>query len=98
MAEPPRVGPGDRNSGYGRRQAPGQSDRGNRPKGGGGRRFLGAALRIGLLVFLWAVIIGGGALAYFALTLPDTNQLTVAERRPSVTILAGDGSIIATFG
>jgi len=47
---------------------------------------------------LWSAIIGGGALGYFALTLPDTNQLTIAERRPSVTILASDGSIIATFG
>ena len=38
------------------------------------------------------LIIGGGALGYFALTLPDTSQLAVAERRPSVTILAEDGS------
>ena len=44
------------------------------------------------------MILGGGALAYFAFTLPDTNQLTVAERRPSVTILADDGSTVATFG
>ncbi|HTZ37751.1 MAG TPA: transglycosylase domain-containing protein, partial [Stellaceae bacterium] len=62
------------------------------------RRLAGGALRLALLVFLWGAILGGGALAYFALTLPDTNQLTVAERRPSVTILADDGSIIATFG
>jgi penicillin-binding protein 1A len=55
-------------------------------------------LRLALLVFLWCAILGGGTLGYFALTLPDTNQLTVAERRPSVTILANDGSIIATFG
>src|SRR5262249_30963853 len=51
-----------------------------------------------LFVPLGALITGGGAVAYFALTLPDTNQLTVAERRPSVTILAADGSTIATFG
>ncbi len=51
-----------------------------------------------MLVFLWGAIVGGGALGYFALTLPDTKQLTVAERRPSVTILANDGNIIATFG
>ena len=49
-------------------------------------------------MFLWGAILGGGALAYFALTLPNTDQLTVAERRPSVTVLAADGSIIATFG
>jgi penicillin-binding protein 1A len=51
-----------------------------------------------VLLFLWATIVGGAALAYFATTLPDTKQLTVAERRPSVTILASDGSLIATFG
>ena len=79
-----------------------------RPPGGGGakrggppkrgRGFFGGALRLTLLLFLWGAIVGGGALGYFALTLPDTNQLTVAERRPSVTILAADGGIIATFG
>jgi penicillin-binding protein 1A len=47
---------------------------------------------------LWALILGGAALAYFALTLPDTNDLAVAERRPSVTLLAADGSLVATFG
>jgi penicillin-binding protein 1A len=72
------------------------SDR--RTKGGRRHRLLRGALKLGLLVFLWSAIIGGGALGYFALTLPDTNQLTVAERRPSVTILANDSSIVATFG
>ena len=37
-------------------------------------------------------------LGYFALTLPDTSELTRAERRPSVTVLAADGSLLATFG
>ena len=69
-----------------------------RPRHSRQRRFLRGALKLGLLVFLWSAIIGGGALGYFALTLPDTNQLTVAERRPSVTILANDGSVVATFG
>jgi penicillin-binding protein 1A len=35
---------------------------------------------------------------YFALTLPDTGELTRAERRPSVTILAADGSLLTTYG
>jgi len=59
---------------------------------------LSAFLRFGILLFLWAAILGGGVLAYFALTLPDTSQLTLGERRPSVTIQAEDGTIIATFG
>jgi penicillin-binding protein 1A len=47
---------------------------------------------------LWTAIIGGGALGYFALTLPDTSELTKGERRPSATILAADGSLLTTFG
>ena len=52
----------------------------------------------GLLVVLWTMILGGGVLTYFALTLPSTNDLAVAERRPSVTLLAADGTLLATFG
>src|SRR5487761_1633391 len=40
----------------------------------------------------------GGLVAYCALTLPSTDKLTAAERKPSVTIVADDGSLIATFG
>ena len=55
-------------------------------------------MNLAVLLVLWVLIIGGCGLAYFALTLPDTSQLAIAERRPSVTILAEDGSLIATFG
>jgi penicillin-binding protein 1A len=104
MADPPlRVDPDDRPSGGGpsrrrqNRRNPQQASR-NRPKRARSHRVLRGVFKLGLLVFLWGVIVGGAALAYFALTLPDTGQLMVAERRPSVTILANDGSIIATFG
>jgi penicillin-binding protein 1A len=65
-----------------------------RPRRGFARRLVNLAV----LLALWTLIIGGCGLAYFALTLPDTSQLAVAERRPSVTILAEDTSLIATFG
>src|SRR6266851_381190 len=100
MAEPPRlrVDPDERvrtSTSRGRpRQAPRRVQRGKSP----GRGLLGRAIKLGVLLCLWAVIIGAGALAYFAFTLPDTSQLTVAERRPSVTILAEDGALIASFG
>lgn len=51
-----------------------------------------------MLVFLWGAILGAGTLGYFALTLPDTAHLGTAGRRPSVTIRAADGSVLATFG
>ncbi len=103
MAEPPRlrVDPDERlrpAAPSGRpRQAPRRVRRG-KPGRYAGRRLLGRAVKLGVLSGLWAVIIGGVLLAYFALTLPDTSQLTVGERRPSVTILAADGNLIASFG
>ena len=101
MADPPlRADPADR--GPERRAAPPQtrpSPPARRPtKRGRGAGFSAASSSSACWCFCGALIVGGGALAYFALTLPDTNQLTVAERRPSVTILADDGSTIATFG
>jgi penicillin-binding protein 1A len=96
MADRPlHVDPDERPS-RGKRGGGPPPSRGEKPKGR--RGFLGRLTRLGLLLFLWGVIVGGSALTYFALTLPDTNQLTVADRRPSVTILAADGSTIATFG
>src|SRR5258708_25009264 len=65
---------------------------------GPGRGVLRGIARIGILLLLWTALIGGGVLGYFALTLPDTSELTRAERRPSATILAADGSLLATFG
>jgi penicillin-binding protein 1A len=97
MAEsPPRMRPGERPSVSSAQRRPPNGTR--PPKHRHGRGFLRGAFKLALLVLLWCVILGGGALGYFALTLPDTNQLTVADRRPSVTILADDGSVVATFG
>jgi penicillin-binding protein 1A len=63
-----------------------------------GSVILRGAIKAVVLLLLWTVIIGGGVLGFFALTLPDTSELTRAERRPSVTVLAADGSLLATFG
>jgi penicillin-binding protein 1A len=52
----------------------------------------------GVLASLWVVIFLGGTLAWFALTLPPLNDLDAAWRRPSVTLLGADGSLIATYG
>ena len=60
--------------------------------------MLTRAAKLGVLLLLWVAIVGGLVLGYFALTLPDTGELTRAERRPSVTILAADGSLLTTLG
>ena len=62
------------------------------------RRRLNGALRVAVLLALWVAIHGGGALAYFILTLPSTGELTKSQRRPSITILAANGSLLATYG
>ena len=62
------------------------------------RRLFGRLLKFVFLLLLWVAILGGGTIGYFALTLPDTNQLGVSLRRPTVTILADDGSTLANLG
>src|SRR6266436_7465675 len=84
-----RVDPADRI-----RAAPGRP---RRPRGAG-RGIFGGVARVAVLLLLWTAIIGSVLLGYFALTLPDTSALTNAERRPSATILAADGSLLTTFG
>jgi penicillin-binding protein 1A len=99
MAEPPslRVDPAERLApAAARRRPPPAPHPRNRPP----RRpkLLRGVVKLAVLLVLWAAIIGGGTLGYFALTLPDTSQLTVAERRPAVTILADDGTLLASLG
>src|SRR5215470_11039183 len=65
---------------------------------GRGKGLLMRAAKLSVLLLLWVAIVGGLVLGYFALTLPDTGELTRAGRRPSVTILAADGSLLTTFG
>jgi penicillin-binding protein 1A len=47
---------------------------------------------------MWCFIAGLGVLGYFALTLPDTRDLNAAQRKPSITLLAADGTLLATYG
>jgi penicillin-binding protein 1A len=93
MAEPKlRLDPGDRIRAPQNRRAP------RKPASRNRKRVLGGAAKIVVLLFLWGAIFSAVVLGYFALTLPDTGELTRADRRPSVTILAADGSLLTTFG
>ncbi|HYE00663.1 MAG TPA: PBP1A family penicillin-binding protein, partial [Alphaproteobacteria bacterium] len=52
-----------------------------------------------LVVFaIWGAIGLGGLLAYFAYDLPAIGNVVAPTRRPSITILAADGSQIARLG
>ena len=92
---PPRIDPGERPRWRGPDGGQLRGDRRVRARRGSLR---GAVLTVLVLLFLWSGIIGGSVLAYFALTLPDTGQLTVGERRPGVVVLAADDSLIGSFG
>ena len=58
-------------------------------------------LRLGKL-FLLAVIWGGVAaavlLVWYAYDLPDVRQIAQWQRRPSITMLADDGTVFARYG
>ena len=93
MAEPKlRLDPSDRIRVPQNRRAPRKPALRNR------KGVLAGATKIVVLLFLWAAIFGAVVLGYFALTLPDTGELTRADRRPSVTVLAADGSLLTTYG
>jgi len=56
------------------------------------------ASRWAALIFLWVGITITGILAYYAWDLPDLEKFKTPLRRPSITILASDNSVIATYG
>lgn len=49
-------------------------------------------------LLIWGIVLGGCALVWFAYDLPDIKRLELTTREPSVTLLARDGTTIATYG
>ena len=90
MAEPPRlrVDPDERLRPAASR---GRARQAARRARGAKRGLLGRAVKLGVLLGLWAVIIGGGALAYFAFTLPDTWISTAGQRGAIEFLTSGFG-------
>ncbi len=62
------------------------------------RRLFGGMVYWGLVASIWGGILLGGVLAFYAYDLPDVDDAFSATRRPSITILAADGSELATVG
>lgn len=58
------------------------------------RRLVLWALSIGI----WIGLAVAAVLGWFALQLPDIEDLEAATRRPGITVLAADGSILANSG
>ncbi len=59
---------------------------------------LRAGIHWGLVALVWGVIAAGFVAAWYAYDLPDVDKQLAATRRPSVTILRSDGSVLATYG
>lgn len=55
-------------------------------------------MRIVLLLGIWGFIGVGSVLVYYGIGLPRLIDTAAMTRKPSVTILAEDGSVIARFG
>jgi penicillin-binding protein 1A len=55
-------------------------------------------VRWGTVLFIWGVVAVGVIVAWHAYGLPDLEALETPERKPSVTLLAADKSVLATYG
>lgn len=69
-----------------------------KPKRGPKRNLLAFAVKWSLVGGIWLCIIGAVMFLYFSLTLPDISQLTIVEKKPSVTIATESGTILAKYG
>jgi len=59
---------------------------------------VGKSLKWGTVVAVWALIGLLGLAAWYGTELPDVDQAFDASRRPTVTLVAADGSELATLG
>ena len=66
--------------------------------GGNGRSLIGAFTYYAAIACIWVGILFGGALLYFATTLPDTSGLYSVDRPPSLQIVADNGDVLSHRG
>jgi penicillin-binding protein 1A len=60
--------------------------------------FIKGAIKWAFVFGLWGALIVGLTLAWFARELPDITEQMIFERRPTITILANDGTVIDRYG
>lgn len=60
--------------------------------------ILGWIFRAVALVAIWGGVIVALVVAYYAADMPDIKQVTQAQRRPSITLLADDGTVLSRYG
>ncbi len=54
--------------------------------------------RWGLVASLWAALLIGGLMVWYASELPDITESMVFERRPSIIVKASDGTVLDRYG
>ncbi len=62
------------------------------------RRWLGMLATWGAVGAIWLAVVVGGVIAWYAADLPDIDQALTPTRKPTVTMLADDGTVLATLG
>jgi penicillin-binding protein 1A len=69
------------------------------PPSEGGRSLFSRLVWLSLTAAVWLAIAGAAMVAWFARDLPDIGDLERASvRKPIVTVLAADGSVVARYG
>lgn len=62
------------------------------------KRFSLWLLKWFFILFIWVSFLGGCGVLWYSYDLPDITKLQKTERRPSLTVLAKDGTKLATYG
>jgi penicillin-binding protein 1A len=62
------------------------------------RRWLSIVGKWTLVVAIWGLVAVGAIVAWYAADLPDIDEALTPTRKPAVTVLAADGSVLATMG
>ncbi|MBK8176737.1 MAG: PBP1A family penicillin-binding protein [Rhodospirillales bacterium] len=60
--------------------------------------MLGTLAKWTAVAAIWAFVLLGGIVAWYAADLPDIDEALAPTRKPAVTVLAADGSVLATMG
>ncbi len=70
-----------------------------KPNRGKEKRSIGAwLLKWSFILLIWVSFVGGCFVLWYSYDLPDITRLQQTERRPSITVLAKDGTKLATYG
>ena len=81
-----------------KKSAPSKANKATAKKPSGRSGIVGSLFKWGLTAAIWCFVLLGVLVAYYAYDLPSVDSALQVVRRPSVTILATDGSRLASSG